>query len=211
MNKVMKYLSGIIFTLVFISLLSSCIDLNCDIRLEEDSSGTISLEYTLPYFASVYNWRESVTYNPLPETIGALNALITATGGLTIIESPFLEYKENGKTISASLRFDRVETLNRFLSGMNEEWSMELAGSNTNVERLTISIAPIIENLDGESRRLLEEFFPDNSIELRLTTPKIPSSYNLGEIDGERDSNTVRFTQNTLDFIGNQFNWEVIW
>lgn len=172
-------------------LLTGCLDLSAELEMNEDGSGRFELEYRLSpesYEMAVFD-RES-SYVPVPIHEDDLRRVAAGIDGLALRDYR-LQRGENEFVVTAALRFDDLEALNRFYSPGEERIRFEqAAGTNGADTRLTVELHPgAVGELDEDTRSFAETYLQDYRMEMRITVPEpIRGRENLSSGDDERSA-----------------------
>ncbi|MFP4384199.1 MAG: hypothetical protein ACLFST_07210 [Spirochaetia bacterium] len=205
----MRKIRFIIIPLV-IFFLSGCLNLDTEITIEPDGSGTLRLEYRISrMIADLRKTGNETGPIPLPvEEEDFRNAVQTVSG--ISLDGYSRAEDEDQITISASLNFDSIEALNTFYS-MSGNQTVTLLGEGDSVVFTLAVYNGADEPLDEETAALIDSFFSDYYISFKINTPSPVISVTPGSI-GESENQAV-FSESVAALIkkGEAVDWTVSW
>lgn len=191
-------------------LLTSCIDIETTVTVEEDGSGTLLMEYSVSkLIMELGKLDEEDDFAPLPVSEADLLATAALSPGLEV-RSVNVRENEKDVLINAEFVFSSVADMSRFFSPDREnDPALSLEGDET-VFRYTLFTA-VEGEISEESMNMIDSFFSEDEIRLRLEAPEDISSVSIGTITGngrvaEYAVTLPEIFQENADII-----WEVRW
>lgn len=175
-----------IFTLMplgFVIFLTSCIDIETSITLQEDGSGTVTMSYSISKMVmELGRLDEEDPFAPLPVSKTDFTATAAIVPGLEVISVKENEDAKNNY-IEAELVFDSIEALSSFLSPDNEGGPEVYVEGGSTIFRYTLFTATE-EDINQQSMDLIESFFAEDAVSMIIEAPARITSVNHGEITG---------------------------
>jgi hypothetical protein len=189
-------------------LFSSCVDLSTEIELNTDGSGTIRLSYTAPRaVVNLGTIDEGNRFYALPISE---EDFLTTTGkvdGLSL-ESFTLDEEVDTLHIVATLDFETIEALSALFSSTGPG-AIEIIEEGENRIFRHIIYGGSGDEVDADSRELIETFFSEDSVTLSLKVPGEIRSVNIGTSNGREANAELPMTE--ILFSRQQVIWEVRW
>ena len=188
--------------------LTSCIDFAANIEVSEDGSGTVRLAYTaLTAMVNMGTIDEEDKFYTVPISREDFENTIAAMEGLTL-RSFNLDEEVDTLQIEATLDYDSPESLSELFSSSGPG-AVEIVSDGEETVYRHIIYGGSGEEIDEESRELIETFFSDYSVEFSITAPVDIRSTNLGEFSGREATVDLEMTE--VLFSPQQIVWEVRW
>lgn len=207
-DKTVTKHTALVFILIVI--FSSCIDLQSNISLNNDGSGTLELEYEISRkTAHLGRLDENDPSIPLPVNRDDFERTVAVIDGMTLT-SFSLEETDDFVRIAAVVTFSNVEQISRFLGNDTEEViALNQSGGET-VFQYTI-YEKMDESIDEETLLMLETFFQGYELSFALTPPRQPKQLNRGEISD--NGRIATYTVSLVDLFKNNETvvWNIIW
>lgn len=190
--------------------LTGCIDMETSITVEQNGSGSVRMVYSVSKMVmELGKLDEESSFSPLPVSEEDFLATAAMVPGIEIQSVSTVE-DEKKVSIDAEYDFTSVNDLSAFFSPDREnDPSLETEGEEQ-VFRYTLFRAADGE-ISPESMKMIESFFAEDEIIIRLEAPSAIQSVNYGEILG--NGRTAEYSVGIYDiFSRNQdIIWEVRW
>lgn len=203
----MKGIVKLVAAVVLFAGLTSCIDIETDIQINDEEDGSITLNYSVSkLIMELGQLDEDDPFSPLPVSESDFIASAAMVPGMEV-ESVSVDEDEKAVYITSECSFSSVEALSAFFSPDREnDPSLTQEGGET-VFRYTLYSAA--EEISADSMRMIESFFADDGIVIRLEAPSDITSVSAGSID----NNTAEFTTTILEVFrtNEDIVWEVRW
>jgi hypothetical protein len=177
------------FPVFSVLLLSSCIGIRSDIRIQEDGSGSLSLSYTVSEFIKNIDAGRSEKRLPLPVNEEEFRRVAESIEGLRLTGLEQTEDQENVH-IRAELEFDSVEALNGLGRQGDLGVSLETQGATGTFRQLIYEGQE--EEISAESLQMIQTFFEGYDLVYSVTAPAQVRRHTLGALDS--DGRTVTYT-----------------
>lgn len=144
----------LLLIILVLGFLSSCLGVNADIALNNDNSGTISLEYRISgLFDSLGKLDGSEGRPPLPVGRIDMERTIERLPGMKLLSYSSKDDK-NDRIISARLQFADMETLLAFLDAAGEKAVYANAGGK---QKLTFTLGKGLHNMNPDLKSLIDQ------------------------------------------------------
>jgi len=187
--------------------LSSCVDLTTEIELNVDGSGSIRLVYAASRaMINLGTIDEENRFYALPVSEDDFLATVDQVEGLEL-SSFRLDEEVDTLQIEATLDFESIDVLSELFSSSGPG-AIELVQNGGTVYKHTI-YGGSGEEIDPDSRELIETFFSEDSVELSLDAPRAIQSVNIGDFSGSEAR--VELAMTDILFSQEPVIWEVRW
>jgi len=200
----------LLLPLGFVIFLTSCIDIETSITLQEDGSGTVTMSYFISKMVmELGRLDEEDPFVPLPVSGADFTATAAIVPGLELIS---VKENEDAKDnyIEAELEFDSIEALSSFLSPDREgDPAVTVEGGST-IFRYTLFMATE-EDINQQSMDLIESFFTEDAVSLTIEAPARITSVSHGEITGNGEKAEYSITIAEIFQRNEDIIWEVRW
>ncbi len=198
----------LVFLLTFV--FSSCVDLQSNISLNGDGSGTLELEYEISQ-KTVYLGRldENDPTIPLPVNRDDFERTVAAIPGMSL-SSFSLEETADFVRVAAVVTFSNIDQISRFLGNDTDDViALNQSGGET-VFQYTI-YKKLDESIDEETLLMLETFFQGYELSFALTPPRQPKQINRGSISD--NGKIATYTVPLVDLFKNNETvvWNIVW
>jgi hypothetical protein len=194
--------------LVLLLLFGGCVDLTTRIEINRDGSGRVELGYSVARaVANLGTVEEDNRFYTIPVSEDDFEAAAERVEGLSLVSFRSDEDLDT-LSIEATLDFDSVTALSALFNSSGPG-SVEMVESDGTVLFRYVIYGGAGEEIDPESRELIETFFSDNSIELSLEAPGQIEAVNIGDFSGDEARATLAMTD--ILFSQDQIVWEVSW
>lgn len=174
-------------TLVFLSLASlvlitSCLDVDTDIRLKKDGTADVYLTYSFSPGAADFGRGFGADEPwPFPLTEKDFNQQALRVGGVDVRRYRVRHDSDGGEQINVRLKADSIESLSAYL-GMNFEIRDTESGSSM---VFTLPSAENYGDADIHFRENLEKIIGNSTFRISFRPPSAPSASEPGLIDGK--------------------------
>ncbi len=203
----MKGILKLITAAALIAVLTSCIDIETSIQMNEDGGGTAAVSYSVSKLVmELGRLGDDDSFSPLPVSETDFLATAAMIPGMEV-RSVSVREDETAVNIESEFEFDSAEALSAFFSpGTENGPSLTREGEET-VFRYTLFTAA--EEISDESMKMVESFFAEDEIILRLRAPSDINSVSLGTVEG----NTAVYSATILEIFSENKDilWEVRW
>ena len=190
-------------------VLSSCIGIQSDIRINDDGSGELTLAYSVSQFIKNIDEGRSEKQLPLPINEADFRRSTEGIEGLRLRRMEQSEDEEN-VYIQAELEFDSVDAINALGTDGQIGISLEMRGDAHIFRQL------IYETREGEepeegSLDMIEAFFEGYELVYSVTAPAAIQTHSIGEL--APDGRTVVYTATVPEILKNSepLVLEVVW
>ena len=202
---------AIVFLVLSTLLLSSCLDIEAIISVNDNGSGTLRMNYSVSAFAVNLGRIESEQkLLALPLLQQDFERAVQQIDGL-ILQSYEIMETEKSTDISVALSFSNIESLSRLFSTqeIRDPVTLETVGNGRAFRVFIYQGSP--EEPEEDIIMLYETLFEENSISITCTFPREVRSANLGTYSVDRRS--VTFDKALLEIITSRdpIVWEILY
>lgn len=196
------------FIFIAVICFSSCIDLTTEIDLNGDGSGSIRLSYSAARaVVNLGTLDEDNRFYALPVSEEDFLSAAERVEGLSL-RSFKLDEEVDMLHIEATLDFAAVEALSGLFSSSGPG-AVEIVENGDATVYSHVIYGGAGEEVDVESRRLIETFFSGDSVTFSLNAPSAVESVNMGDFAG-REAN-MELAMTDILFSPEPVIWEVRW
>ena len=189
-------------------LFSSCVDLTTDIDLNSDGSGRIRLSYVAKRaLVNLGTIDEENRFYALPVSQDDFINTAERVEGLSL-QSFSLDEEVDILRIDATLDFENVDALSELFSSSGPG-AVEIVEVGGDTVYRQVIYGGSGEEVDADSRELIETFFSEDAVILNLEAPFEIKSSNLGNFSGREA--TVELAMTDILFSREAVLWEVRW
>jgi len=181
------------FIVLFVAvatLLTSCIGIESNIRIQQDGSGVLSLTYTVSQFIKNIDAGRSEKQLPLPVNEEDFRRSVEGVEGLRLTDLEEREDEDN-VYIRAELEFDSIEAVNALGQEGQLGITLESRGETTTF-RQRIYDGRQGEEVSDESIEMIRTFFDEYELVYSVTVPAAVRDHTLGDLGP--DGRTVTYT-----------------
>jgi hypothetical protein len=146
----------------------SCLSIESKMSLAADGSGTVELVYTVSSFAREWDSSNEEDSLPLPVSEADFRRSVAAAG--LSLNSYSYEASGDLAVIRAVLGFSSLDTLNQFVPGPGEMFTLRQEGGRTVFEQVVTQGTK--GGLDREMQGFVQSFFGSYSLKFSLTAPR---------------------------------------
>ena len=202
---------AIVFLVLITFVLSSCLDIDARISVNDNGSGTIRMNYAVSAFAVNLGRIESEQkLLALPLQQQDFERAVQQIEGLAL-QSYEIKETEKATDISATLSFSNIEALSRLFSTqeIRDPVTLEAIGNGRAFRIFIYQGSP--EEPPEEIINLYKTLFEENSISITCSFPREVRSANFGAYSSDRRS--VTFNKNLLEIISSKepILWEILY
>lgn len=200
---------GICLLLGAFLLLTSCIDIDSHIVLDENGSGTVEFTYKVAEIAMNLGAAEKDrTLLPIPVGEADLRRTVLAVPGLAL-ESYSRSTEGENAVVKAKLSFRDIEALDRFAGREGITFALKKEGDNVVFEQILSPGNP--DGIDEKTRRFFEAFFMPYRLRFTLTAPK--NVKNAGPVKSEIAGRDARVSLSFIEIAESRepLLWRVEW
>ncbi len=203
----MKGILKLVTAAALIAGLTSCIAIETSIQIDEDGSGTAAVSYSVSKLVmELGQLGDDDSFSPLPVSEADFLATAAMIPGMEV-RSVSTREDETAVYIESEFGFASTEALSAFFSpGTDHGPSLTREGDET-VFRYTLFTAA--EEISVKSMKMVESFFAEDEIILRLRAPSDITSVSIGRVEG----NTAVYSAAIPDIFSENEDilWEVRW
>jgi hypothetical protein len=198
----------LVIPILIIAILSSCIDMEATISFEEDGSGSLTMFYSVSRMVTdLGKLDEKDPFIPLPLTEDDFTATAALSPGLNLVS---VKEKKGPKTvdITAKMEFDSGTALSSFFSP-DDPGNLTIIESGEETTFRYVLFTAVPGEMNQQSLDMVNSFFADNTLTLKIEAPADIVSVNLGSSNGrdaELQVSIKEIFQNNKDLV-----WEVRW
>jgi hypothetical protein len=182
-KRMRKSIFALICCIILGLTLAGCIDVESDMTVHNDGSGSMTLVYRIsPVMKRMGQMGDVVNPIPLPVYKEDFEALLINQKGI-IMKSHSVKEENDGTIVTASFDFTDVKALS--LLGEDENsFSLKKTGETMEfIQRLPSGGA---DGIDSETLEMLKSYCLDNYFLYTIHTPTPITEYSLGKLGGNK-------------------------